>query len=85
MYCTQSHGFKIHFILSKKWPDGQTSASLNEWQKLSANRLVSQMRATQAVSREPAGSYDNCARCYMFLNKKQYLLSHAQFTRTVIF
>ena len=44
------------------------------------------MRATLAGLANQRVSYDNCARCYMFLNKKrQYLLNHAQFTRIVKF
>ena len=33
------------------------------------NSFVSQIRAPLEACREPA-SYDNCARCYMFLNIK---------------
>ena len=51
------------------------------------NRLVSQMRATLAASREPAGKlWQLCKVLYVFEQKKTpYLLIHAQFTRIVIF
>ena len=56
-------------------------------QKPLRNRLVSQMRATLAASREPAGKlWQLCKKLYIFEQKKpQYLLIHAQFTRIVIF
>ena len=51
-----------------------------------SNRLVSHMRATLAVSREPAGKlWQLCEVLYVFEQKTQYLLIHAQFTRIVIF
>ena len=50
-----------------------------------ANRLVSQMRATLAASREPAGKlWQLCKVLYVFEQKTQYILIHAQFTRIVI-
>ena len=50
------------------------------------NRLVSQMRATLAASREPAGKlWQLCKVLYVFKQKTQYLLIHAQFTCIVIF
>ena len=47
----------------------RTSDFHSDW-----NRLVSQMRAPLAAKRLVAnqqGSYDNCARCYMFLSIKR--------------
>ena len=44
------------------------------------------MRAPLAACREPAGGYDNCASCYMFIEQKtQYLLIHTQYTHIVVF
>ena len=50
------------------------------------NRLVSHTRATLAASREPAGKlWQLCQVLYVFEQKTQYLLTHAQFTRILIF
>ena len=44
------------------------------------------MRVTLAASREPAGKlWQLCKVSYVFEQKTQYLLIHAQFTRIVIF
>ena len=44
------------------------------------------MRATLAASREPAGKLWQLYKVlYVYEQKTQYLLIHAQFTRTVIF
>ena len=49
------------------------------------NSLVSQMRAILAASREPVGKlWQMCKVLYVFEQKTQYLLIHAQFTRIVI-
>ena len=51
-----------------------------------SKRLVSQMRATLAASREPAGKlWQLCKVLYVFEQITQYLLIHAQFTCIVIF
>ena len=51
-----------------------------------SNRLVSQMRATLAACREPAGkSWQLCKVLYVFEHKTQYLLIHAPFTCIVVF
>ena len=50
------------------------------------NRLISQMRATLAASREWAGKlWQPCKVLYVSEQKTQYLLIHAEFTRIVIF
>ena len=50
------------------------------------NRLISQMRVTLAASREPAGKlWQLCKVLYVFEQKTQYILIHAQFTGIVIF
>ena len=41
------------------------------WMHATPNRLFSQMRRTQRLVVNQQGSYDNCARCYMFLNIKR--------------
>ena len=44
------------------------------------------MQATLAASREPAGKlWQLCKVSYVSEQKTQYLLIHAQFTRSVIF
>ena len=44
------------------------------------------MRATLAASRKPAGKlWQLCKVLYVFEQKTQYLLIHAQFTHIVIF
>ena len=48
------------------------------------NRLVSQMQATLAACREPAGKlWQLCKVLYVFEHKTQYILIHAPFTRLV--
>ena len=50
------------------------------------NRLVAQMRVTLVASREPAGKlWPLCKVLYVFEQKTQYLLIHAEFTNIVIF
>ena len=52
----------------------------------SDKRLVSQMRAPLAASREPAGKlWQLCQVLYIFEHKMQYLLIHASFTRIAVF
>ena len=50
------------------------------------NRLVSQMRASLAACREPAGKlWQLCKVLYVFEHKTQYFLIHAPFIRIVVF
>ena len=50
------------------------------------NRIVSQMRAPLAACREPAVKlWQQCKVLYVFEHKMQYLLTHAPFTRIVVF
>ena len=56
--------------------------------KSDINKLVSQMRATLAASRKPAGKlWQLCKVLYVFELKKNAIsfLIHAQFTHIVIF
>ena len=76
--------------LSKQsWGWWFETASCPSWRHCNGcqcgNRLVSQMRATLAACREPAGKlWQLCKVLYVFEHKTQYLLIHAPFTRLVL-
>ena len=55
-------------------------------QRITINRLVSQMRVPLAACRKPAGKlWQLCKVLYVFEHKMQYILIHAAFTRIVVF